>query len=52
MVGGRDASSVDLASTEVLEEDGEDWVSSGELLPARFGLRGVNIDNRVLMTGN
>ena len=52
MVGGYDDSEVNLASTEVLEEDGKTWVSSGELLPARYGLRGVNIDNRVLMTGN
>ena len=53
MVGGFDASQDNLASTEVLEEDGKTWqVSSGELLPARYGLRGVNIDNRVLMTGN
>ena len=53
MVGGYGASYNNLASTELLEEDGETWqVSSGELLPARWGLRGVNIDNRVLMTGN
>ena len=52
MVGGYDASVNNLASTEVLEENGDTWqVSSGELLPARRGLRGVNIDNRVLMTG-
>jgi len=51
VVGGYDARQDNLASTELLEEDGETWVSSGELLPARYGLRGVNIDNRVLMTG-
>ena len=53
MVGGFGAIPYNLASTEVLEEAGETWqVSSGEVLPARRGLRGVNIDNRVLMTGN
>ena len=53
MVGGYDASGDNLASTEVLEEAGKTWqISWGELLPARYGLKGVNIDNRVLMTGN
>ena len=52
MVGGYDASLDNLATTEVLEENGETWVFSGELVPARYGLKGANIDNRVLMTGN
>jgi len=40
-----------LSSTEVLEEAGKTWVSSGELPSARLDLRGATIDNRILMTG-
>ena len=41
----------DLSSTELLVETASAWVLSGELPSPRYGLRGANIDNRVLMTG-
>ena len=41
-----------LASTELLVETASAWVYSGQLPYARRGLRGANIDNKVLMTGN
>ena len=42
----------DLSSTELLVESSSAWVYTGELPSPREGLRGANIDNRVLMTGN
>ena len=41
-----------LSSTELLVETASAWVYTGELPSPREGLRGANIDNRVLMTGN
>ena len=41
-----------LSSTELLMETASAWVLTGELPSPRRGLRGANIDNRVLMTGN
>ena len=41
-----------LDSTELLVETASAWVYSGQLPSARRGLRGANIDNKVLMTGN
>ena len=46
--GGGDAG----ATTELLVETASAWVYTGELPSARYGLRGANIDNKVLMTGN
>ena len=41
-----------LSSTELLVETGSAWILSGELPSPRRGLRGANIDNKVVMTGN
>ena len=41
-----------LSSTELLEETASAWVFTGELPSPRSSLRGANIDNKVLMTGN
>ena len=41
-----------LSSTELLEETAPAWVFTGELPSPRRNLRGANIDNKVLMTGN
>ena len=42
----------DLSSTELLVETSAAWILTGELPTPRDGLRGANIDQRVLMTGN
>ena len=39
-----------LSSTELLTETA--WVFTGQLPSPRYGLRGANIDGRILMTGN
>ena len=41
----------DLSSTELLVETSAAWILTGELPTPRWGLRGANIDQRVLMTG-
>ena len=41
-----------LSFTELLVETESFWVGSGELPSPRSALRGANIDNRILMTGN
>ena len=41
-----------LSSTELLMETASAWVLTGELPSPRRGLRGANINNRILMTGN
>ena len=41
-----------LSSTELLVETASAWVYTGSLPSPRAVLRGANIDNRVLMTGN
>ena len=41
-----------LSSTELLVENSAKWIYSGELPTPRHGLRGANIDQRVIMTGN
>ena len=33
-------------------ETGSAWVFTGDLPSSRVGLRGANIDNKILMTGN
>ena len=40
-----------LFSTELLVEATSAWVFAGELPSARGGLRGANIDNKIIMTG-
>ena len=51
VAGGSDGSNY-LSSTELLMETASAWVLTGELPSPRTGLRGANIDNRILMTGN
>ena len=41
-----------LSSTELLVENSAKWIYSGELPTPRYNLRGANIDQRVIMTGN
>ena len=41
-----------LNSTELLVEKATAWTFSGQLPTPRDGLRGANIDGRILMTGN
>ena len=41
-----------LSSTELLVETSAAWILTGELPTPRSSLRGANIDQRVLMTGN
>merc|ERR1719378_1971379 len=40
-----------ISSTELLLETSSNWIYSGELPTPRGGLRGANIDRRVIMTG-
>ena len=41
-----------LSSTELLVENSAKWIYSGELPTPRSALRGANIDQKVIMTGN
>ena len=52
LVSGGSAGNYDLSSTELLVESSSAWVYTGSLPSPRAGLRGANIDNKVLMTGN
>ena len=52
VTGGYDDDDNDLSSTELLVENSAKWIYSGELPTPRWGLRGANIDQRVIMTGN
>ena len=52
LVTGGYNDSDDLSSTELLVETSAAWILTGELPTPRYGLRGANIDQRVLMTGN
>ena len=52
VTGGYDDSYIDLSSTELLVENSAEWIYSGELPTSCYGLRGANIDQRVIMTGN
>ena len=52
LVSGGSDGSFELSSTELLVETASAWITTGELPSPRRGLRGANIDNRVLMTGN
>ena len=49
--GGRGGSHNPLSSTELLVDNSDSWVLAGELPSPRSALKGVNIDNRVIMTG-
>ena len=40
-----------LSSTELLVGTASAWVLTGELPSPRYGLRGANIDNKIIMTG-
>ena len=51
LVAGGLTGSGQLSSTELLVGEASAWVLTGELPSPRFGLRGANIDNKVLMTG-
>ena len=51
VTGGREGWNF-LSSTELLVENSAKWIYSGELPTPRYGLRGANIDQRVIMTGN
>ena len=42
----------ELSSTELLVGTASAWVYTGELPSPRYGLRGANINSKVLMTGN
>ena len=52
VTGGWDDNNVYLSSTELLVETSSTWTFSGVLPTPRDGLRGANIDGRILMTGN
>ena len=51
VTGGHNSGVGDLSSTELLVGNASSWVFSRELPSPRNGLRGANIDNKVLMTG-
>ena len=50
MTGGNEGAL--LSSTELLVGSASAWVFTGELPSPRNGLRGANIGNKILMTGN
>ena len=50
--GSKVCSSARLSSTELMVGTASAWVFTGELPSPRWGLCGVNIENKVLMTGN
>jgi len=51
LVSGGYSGHARLSSTELLLETASTWVLTGELPSPRYGLRGANIDNKILMTG-
>ena len=51
VTGGWDGNDY-LSSTELLVETSDAWAFSGRLPTPRYGLRGANINGRILMTGN
>ena len=51
LVTGGSNGTVPLSSTELLVESSAKWIYSGELPTPRYGLRGANIDQKVIMTG-
>ena len=52
LVTGGHSGSERLSTTELLVGTAPAWVFTGELPSPRNGLRGANIDNKVLITGN
>ena len=52
VTGGTDDNYDYLSSTELLTETATTWTFSGQLPSPRNGLRGANIDGKILMTGN
>ena len=53
VTGGYDGGDLDyLSTTELLVETSATWELTGQLPTPRAGLRGANIDGRILMTGN
>ena len=42
----------ELSSTELLVGTASAWVYTGELPSPRYGIRGTNINSKVVMTGN
>ena len=52
VTGGYPLGGDPISSTELLVGTASTWVYTGELPSPRSGLRGANIDNKVLMTGN
>ena len=51
VTGGRAGVFDYLSSTELLVETDSAWVLAGNLPTARSGLRAVNIDQKILVTG-
>jgi len=51
VAGGYDDDDGHLSTTELLTEKATAWAFSGELPTPLYGLRGANIDGRILMTG-
>ena len=50
VTGGWDSSY--LSSTEILVDGAVTWTEVGELPVSMYGLRGVSLNNKILMTGN
>ena len=50
--GGRDSNFGILSSTETLVDGAGAWTAAGVLPVAMVGLRGVSLNNKILMTGN
>ena len=50
VTGGHD-NSARLSSTELLVETNSAWVLAGNLPTTRYALRAVNIDQKILVTG-
>ena len=51
VTGGRTPDHQEMSSTELLLETGSAWVLAGDLPSPRFGLRGANINKKILMAG-
>ena len=52
VAGGKDDNGDYLSSTELLVETASAWVFTGSLPSPRSALRGANIENKIMMTGN
>ena len=40
-----------VASTEIMPASGSRWSFAGSLPSARYGLRGISLNNQIFMTG-